>query len=69
MSPAAVRASGGIIMAANALVRARPSAAGTPLGLALKGDVLPAAGAAAHGGWLPVIYRGRRGWVAERLVQ
>ena len=66
---AAIRSPAGIIMAANALVRACPSAAGAPLGLALKGDALPAAGAAAPGGWLPVFYRGRRGWVAKRFVK
>lgn len=55
-------------MTENGLVRARPDPAGAPVGLALRGDVLPVAGPPAPGGWLPVLYRGRRGWVAKRLV-
>ena len=60
--------SSAVRMAENGLVRARPDPAGAPLGLALRGDVLPAAGGSARGGWLPVLYRGRRGWVAKRLA-
>lgn len=56
-------------IAADALVRARPDAAGAPLGLALRGDALPAADPPAAGGWRAVLYRGRRGWVAERFLK
>ncbi len=56
-------------LAANAFVRAAPSAAAEPLGLARRGDALIHTGETAPGGWLRVDWRGGTGWVWSGLTE
>lgn len=51
----------------NCYIRATPSAAGTVLGVAKRGNALPYGGATAPNGWLAVVYRGEIGWVSGRI--
>ena len=55
-----------ITMEENALLRARPDPAARAVGLALKGDALPAAKRPAVNGYVPVRYRGGVAWVRAK---
>ena len=54
---------------ASCFVRSRPRAGAAPLGVAKRGDALPRADRPARPGWVPVVYRGRLGWVSEKYIQ
>ena len=53
----------------NCFVRAAPSAAGMARGAMKRGEALPGGGNASRGGWLAVIYRGKKGWVSGRFAE
>ena len=55
-------------LSANAFVRERPAAAAAPLGLAKRGERLPATGAK-RDGWHAVHWNGRIGWVWGGLAK
>ena len=68
MSPAAGPLADGVCFRQNGFVRDVPGVAGSVLGVMKRGEVLPRASQPSRDGWLAVVYRGDRAWVAERFV-
>ena len=55
-----------VCMTDNCFIRAAPSAAGTVLGVAKRGQILPYGGQISPEGWKLILWRGAPGWVTGR---